>query len=144
MAATAAASAVRESLTKLTRTRRPLNRTDYLLAATLAFISIPLTASLVLNRAARRELEPTLESWRRRWEDVEPDLWLRLEAISGREGEYSEVLRRRLAVKRGVPYVPAYSRAAPSASVADHPAAEVAAARDYVVNLDALARKPVA
>ena len=87
--------------------RRPLTRSDYLLGATLALIGVPITASLVLNRKARQELEPTLAAWRQRWDtELAPEFWLSLERLSGREGEYSERLRRNAAAKRGVEYVP--------------------------------------
>jgi hypothetical protein len=95
--------------------KRKLTRTDFMFAFMVGYVFIPAGALLYFNQQVRIWATPYLLRAQHAWEDVEPEVYLSLERLAGRDGEVSEGLRRRNAERRGEPYVPVVTPGRPVA-----------------------------
>ena len=107
---------------------------DVAFVITVAFIGVPFLGVMYANTIVRVQLDPYFRSAKRQIELAAPDVWLAIERLSGREGEYSEPLRRSTCARYGVAYEPRVAAPPPSwaggeGAVAAHPASAVAAVR---------------
>jgi hypothetical protein len=86
--------------------RRSLSRDDVRFALLFGALGLPFTAYLYGCMYTAQQAHPYVERLRARFAAVEPELWLALERLSGREGEVSESVRRRNAFMEGKEYSP--------------------------------------
>ena len=70
-----------------------LTRADWAFSFAVPFVAIPVGGAIIFSNWLRIRMEPQIEDARRKWERVEPDVWLFLESFSGREGQYRCVFR---------------------------------------------------
>ena len=101
-----AATAAGTAAAKPRFVRRPLNRVDIQFAFVVGFCFVPAAALLHFNKQAQIWVAPYLKKLNDKYEDLEPDLYLAFERMSGREGEVSEALRKRNAARKGEEYIP--------------------------------------